>query len=338
MKREEARENTFHVARHVRRLALETARAYRDQVGHFVKFCQEQRPSGTNEEKVVAYLSSVAPRISASTQKQKLHAILFFFEHVLQKPLGELGPWRYAKVAKRLPVWLNASETRRVLELMEGTHGLMARLTYGCGLRMSECVRLRVQHIDLENRIVKLVATKGNKDRSVALPASLVAPLGAHLQKVRALWEGDQARGLPPVAMPEGMERKFAALGSQWAWFWVFPQGRVSTCPETGIVRRHHVVRQVYSRALKKAVRQAGIGKRVTMHVLRHSYATHQIQRGVPTTILQKLLGHKSLATTEVYVHCLPQHLTGTSSPLDDLSGPVVVPFEPQTHSLAAAL
>lgn len=170
MNKKTAREKTFEVARHQRRLALETARAYRDQVGHFVAYCQRVKPAGTNEEKVVAYLSSVAHRIAASTQKQKLHALLFFFEHVLQKPLGDLGPWRYAKVPKRMPVWLNASETRRVLDLMEGTYGLMARLTYGCGLRMSECVRLRVQHIDLENRIVRLVATKGNKDRSVALP------------------------------------------------------------------------------------------------------------------------------------------------------------------------
>lgn len=225
MNKKDAKKKTFHVARHIRRLAYDTAKAYRDQVGSFVKYCQEHQPAGSNEEKVVAYLSHVAPGISASTQKQKLNALLFFFEHVVEKPLGDLGPWRYAKIPKRLPVWLTRAETSRVLNLMDGVYGLMARLTYGCGLRMSECVRLRVQHIDLENRIVRLVATKGNKDRTVALPESLVAPLAEHLQKIRSLWEGDQARGLPPVAMPEGMERKFSGLGSQWAWYWVFPQG-----------------------------------------------------------------------------------------------------------------
>lgn len=324
MNRETARQETFRVARHVRRMALDTARAYRDQVGQFVAYCQDQKPTGSNEEKVVAYLSSVAHRISAATQKQKLHALLFFFEHVLEKPLGELGPWRYARVAKRLPVWLTQSEMQRVLSLMDGMYGLMAHLTYGCGLRRSECLRLRVQHIDLESRVVRIVASKGNKDRNLALPESLVAPLAEHLQKVRALWEGDQANGLPPVAMPEGMQNKFAALGSQWGWFWVFPQGRISQDPESGIRRRHHAVSAVFSRSVSSAVKKAGIAKRVTLHVLRHSFATHLIERGVAITTIQKLMGHKHISTTEVYLHCLPKVLTDTRSPLDDLQAKVV--------------
>jgi integron integrase len=336
MNRNEARERTWHVVRRIKRLALKTADAYGEQVYKFITYCRKNRLDGlSNEEKVIHWLSACAPRIAASTQKQKLCALLFFFEHVVEKPLGDLGPWQSARVPKRLPVWLTQAEMARILDLMSGTHQLMAQLTYGSGLRLMECCRLRVQHIDLEKRIVRLIGAKGDKDRCVPLPSSLVSPLGGHLQKVRALWEGDRARGLPPVALPDGMERKFPKAGANWEWFWVFPQGRVSTDPESGIVRRHHAHSKVYSRALKKAAKQAGIGKRVTMHVLRHSFATHLLERGTPLNVIQKLLGHKDISTTEKYLHCLPNLVTDTRSPLDDMQADKVVPFE-ATEKMAA--
>lgn len=324
MTKKEAREKTWHVVRNVCRYRMKTADAYADQVGHFVEFCALEKPQGTNEQKVTAYLSSVAPRIAASTQKQKLCALLFFFDKVLGKPLGDLGPWRYARVPKRLPVWLNQNETRRVLDLMTGTHALMARITYGSGLRLMECVRLRVQHIDLEKRTLFIIGAKGDKDRVLPLAQSCVAPLGEHLQRVRALWEGDRANGFEPVKLPDELERKYPNAGAEWPWFWAFPAKGLSVDRDCGVHRRHHACDAVYSRALKTASRRAGIGKRVTMHVLRHSFATHLIERGTPVTTVQKLLGHKSLETTEVYTHCLPHLLAKTRSPLDDLGGTVI--------------
>lgn len=326
----EAYDQTWHVVRHVCRLRAKTADAYAEQVAKFVGFCAAQKatfaPDVTNEQKVAAYLSYVAPNIAASTQNQKLNALVFFFAKVLGKPLGDLGPWSYAKRPKRLPVWLTQSETQRVLNLMIGTHALMARVTYGSGLRLMECVRLRVQHIDLEKRTLFILGSKGDKDRVVPLAQSCVADLGAHIQRVRSLWEGDRANKSAPVALPEGLERKYPNAGAEWCWFWLWPARNPSRDPETGAMRRHHTHEDVYSRALKTAVRRAGIGKRVTMHVLRHSFATHLLERGVAVTTVQKLLGHAYLETTSIYLHCLPQLITGTISPLDTLSAPLAFP------------
>lgn len=338
MTRREAYDKTWETVRHVARLREKTADAYASQVADFVGFCASTKPPGTNEEKVAAYLSHVAPRIAASTQNQKLNALLFFFARVVEKPLGDLGQWKYARRPKRLPVWLTQGETRRVLDLIPGTHGLMARITYGSGLRLMECVRLRVQHLDLEKRTLFIVGAKGDKDRIVPLPQSCVAELGAHLQRVRSLWEGDQANGLPPVMLPDGLERKYPRGGNEWPWFWAFPARNPSLDKRSGITRRHHTHEDVYSRSLKTAVRRAGIGKRVTMHVLRHSFATHLLERGTAVTTVQKLLGHAHLETTSIYLHCLPHLISATKSPLDDIEQDrKVVPFDPRAEPVRAA-
>lgn len=329
MNKAEAYSETLRVSRDVVRHRYKTAVAYAEQVAHFVGWCQANRSVGTNEQRVAAYLSHVAPRIAASTQNQKLNALVFFFDKVLGKPLGDLGQWAYARRSKRLPVWLNPTETLRLLNLMHGTHQLMARVTYGSGLRLMECVRLRVQHIDLEQRTAFIIGAKGDKDRIVPLAQSVIAPLGEHIQRVRALWEGDQANGLPPVALPDGLERKYPNYGRTWEWFWLWPARSISRDPESGIVRRHHTHEDVYSRALKVAARKAGIGKRVTMHTLRHSFATHFLENGGDVHVLQKLLGHSHLETTSVYLHCLPKLISQARSPLDALEAPVV-PFNPQ--------
>ena len=328
MRRQEAYDRTWHTARHVARFAKKTADAYAQQVSHFVRYCQDHStPGATNEERVCAWLSHVAPSISASTQNQKLCAVLFFFDRVIGKPLGDLGKWRYARKPKRLPVWMTPTETARTLTLMRGTHQLMAQVCYGSGLRLMELVRLRTQHINLEDRTLHIIGGKGDKDRVVPLATSIIAPLADHLQHTRALWEGDQANDLPPVQLPDGVVRKYPNAGREWSWFWVFPQRQPSRDPETGITRRHHTHEDVFSRKLKQAAREAGVGKRVTMHVLRHSFATHLLERGEPLTKIQRLLGHTKLETTSVYLHCLPKLITSTRSPLDDLEGRKIVPF-----------
>jgi integron integrase len=327
MNAKEAREAMWRHVRLVERCRLNTANTYANRVYEFVCFCVEHRPAGNNEQKVAAFLSARAPRISAKTQNQVLCALVKFFAKVLRKPLGDLGGWAYARVKPRAPVWMSQDEVRRTLALMHGTHQLMAQVSYGSGLRLMECVRLRVQHVDLEKRTLYIIGAKGDKDRVVPLARACVPPLAAHLQRVRALWEGDQAKGHPPVALPEGLERKYPNAGREWPWFWVFPQGALSRDPETGIVRRHHVVEDVYSRALKIAAARAGVSKRVKSHTLRHSFATHFLENGGDLSRLQRLLGHSSLETTEIYLHCAPHVIAQARSPLDDLQGVVVVPF-----------
>ncbi len=309
-----------------RHLAWTTEQAYGAQIARFVEFCATRPPELSNEERVRAWLEDMAPRVAARTQAQALNAVAFLFRDVLEKPLGDLGSWARAKIPRRLPVWLTVAETQRVLALAEGTHALMLRLTYGCGLRLMECVRLRIQHLDLERRTLRLVGAKGDKDRTVALPASLIVPLAEHLQRVRALWEGDRARGLPPVALPGTLAAKLPRAGAEWPWFWVFPGRSLSTDPRTGIVRRHHAHEDGLSKHLRAIVARAGIAKRVTMHVLRHSYATHQLERGVPLHKLRDLLGHNDISTTEIYLHVLPREVVAVGSPLDDHAG-AIVPF-----------
>lgn len=301
--------------------AYNTEVTYCSRIADFVAFCARRPELKSSEERVRAWLEDMAPRVAAKTQAQALNAVVFLYRDVLEKPLGELGNWARAKIPRRLPVWLSVPEIKRVLALPTGTHALMLHLVYGCGLRLMEVVRLRVKDLDLERGMVTIRGAKGDKDRALPLPASLVAELGNHVQRVRALWEGDQARGMPPVMLPGTVANKYPNAGREWCWFWVFPGRNLSTDPRSRIVRRHHCHEDGLSKALKAAVRRAGISKRVTMHVLRHSYATHQLERGVPIHRLKDLLGHNDISTTEIYLHVLPKDLQSAGSPLDDFGG-----------------
>lgn len=317
--------------------SYKTEQAYLAQIRRYMTFVLQPGLPATSEGKVHAFLESLAPHVAAKTQNQALNAVVFLYRDVLEQPLGQLASWTYAKVPRRLPVWLTVPETARVLGLTSGTHSLMLRLTYGCGLRLMEVCRLRVQHLDLERRTVTIMGGKGDKDRTVGLPASLVPELAGHLQRVRLLWEGDQAAGHPPVALPGTLENKYPNAGREWCWFWAFPGRSLSTDPRSGIVRRHHTHEDGLSKHLRAAVRRAGISKRVTMHVLRHSYATHQLERGVPLHKLRDALGHNDISTTEIYLHVLPREVADIGSPLDALAGPVVVPFAAPVSSAAFA-
>ncbi len=320
----------------LRHWSYKTEVAYLAQIRRYVGFLARPGLPKTSEGKVRAWLEDMAPHVAAKTQNQALNAIVFFYRDVLEKSLGDLGGWSRAKVARRLPVWLTVTETQRVLALTSGTHSLMLRLVYGCGLRLMECVRLRTQHLDLERGTLTVMGGKGDKDRTVGLPGSLIPELAAHLQRTRALWEGDVAQGCPPVELPGTLVNKYPNAGREWNWFWVFPGRNLSTDPRSGVVRRHHAHEDGLSKHLKSAVRRAGIGKRVTMHVLRHSYATHQLERGVPLHKLRDALGHNDISTTEIYLHVLPKEVASIGSPLDCLAGAPVVPF-PITARAATA-
>ncbi len=282
----------------------------------------------TSEMRLNAYLTADAPHIAAKTQNQRLCAIVRYYAEVLRKPLGDIGTFGYAHVPKRLPVWLNHAEIKRLLVIMGGTTGLMARLTYGAGLRLMEITRLRTQDIDFEQRIIFVREGKGNKDRVVPLPASLVHPLADHLQRVRGLWDADQERRTNPVQVPESVGRKIPQSGGQWGWFWVFPSAGLSRDPETGIIRRHHVTRNCLQKAVSGAAVKAAIHKRVTVHTLRHTFATHHLERGTHIEQLRQLLGHESIETTMIYLHCLPKAVNAAGSPLDDIEPTgQVIPF-----------
>lgn len=309
--------------------SVHTAATYGSAVVDYFRWLQggSIARDALSEDKVSRYLSHIAPHCAAKTQNMKLCAIVRYYRAVLKRPLGELPSWTYAKVARRLPVCLTPDEMRRMLGLMSGTPALMARLTYGAGLRLMETTALRIQDIDLAQQLVTVRAGKGNKDRTVPLAQSLVAPLGEHIQRVRSLWEADAARGTPPVMLPDGLERKYPNGGRQWNWFWVFPGRDLSRDPASGIVRRHHVHRNCLGKVVATAARKAAIAKRVTVHALRHSFATHQLMRGVNIKQLQELMGHNSIETTQIYLHCLPNEINRAGSPLDDLGGSPVVDF-----------
>lgn len=318
----------------VRHESWKTGQAYGSAVVHYWRFLQShpELKSATSEARIQAYLTHIAPHVAAKTQNQRLCAIKRYYEQVLQRPLGDLGQWVYAKRPQAVPVWLNRTETRRLIDLLPDTWHLMARLCYGSGLRLMELIRLRQQHVDLEKRTIFVLGGKGGKDRVVPLAASVVPDLAAHIQRVRSLWQADQARGLPPVHLPNGLERKYPNAGKEWPWFWLWPGRNLSRDPVSGLIRRHHVQENGFQKAIKAASVRSGIGKRIKVHTLRHSFATHFLEGGGSVHVLQQLLGHANLETTSIYLHCLPSLVTGARSPLDDLAYASPVISFPSSH------
>jgi integron integrase len=298
-----------------------TEQSYSHWIKRFILFNQKRHPSEMGAPEVEAFLSSLAVErnVSASTQKQALAAILFLYKEVLAVDLPWLDGITRAKQRVRVPVVLSRLEVERILALMEGTHGLMARLLYGTGMRLMEGVRMRVKDVDFDRREVTVREGKGGKDRVTMLPMSLATPLSNHLERVRALYEGDRAAGLPGVFMPDALERKYPSAGKSWPWFWLFPSASLSSDPTTGIRRRHHTHEQSLQRALKRAVSMAGIGKPATTHTLRHSFATHLLESGYDIRTVQELLGHSDVSTTMIYTHVLNKGGRGVVSPLDRL-------------------
>ena len=301
--------------------SLRTEQAYVHWVRAFVRFHGLRHPRSMGQQEVEAFLSWLATerQVSVSTHRQALAALLFLYQQVFGLQL----PWMDAigRPARkpRLPVVLSHDEVRAVLGLLDGVHGLLARLLYGTGLRITEALQLRVKDVDFERQTLVVRAGKGGKDRVVMLPAALVAPLRDQLQRARLLWQGDGLAGRAGVQLPDALDRKYPRAGLSWAWFWVFPQADHSVCPRTGVLRRHHVYDQTFQRAFKKAVDQAGVLCPATPHTLRHSFATHLLQSGTDIRTVQSLLGHSDVATTMVYTHVLAVAAGAVRSPLDAL-------------------
>ena len=299
--------------------SIRTEQAYTDWIKRFVLFHKKRHPTDMGAAEVEEFLThlAVAGKVSASTQNQAKSALLFLYREVLAMELPWLDEVAKAKSAKRLPVVLTVAETLRLLDRMDGTAGLIARLLYGSGMRVMEGARLRVKDIDFERCELIVREGKGNKDRVTMLPQSLVASLKLHLARVKALHQEELSVGLGEVYMPFALSRKYPSAGREWHWQYVFPAAKRSVDPRSGIERRHHVSDQSVQRAVRQAARDAGLNKPVTPHTLRHSFATHLLQSGYDIRTVQELLGHKDVQTTMIYTHVLNRGGRGVVSPLD---------------------
>lgn len=301
--------------------SLRTEQAYVHWIRAFVRYHGLRHPKTMGGPEVEAYLSwlSSARGVSVSTHRQALSALLFLYQQVF----GQQLPWMQAigrpQRKPRVPEVMSVSEVRAVLVLLEGTHGVLARLLYGTGLRISEALQLRIKDVDFERRTLVVRAGKGGKDRVVMLPAALAPGLREQMHRARVLWEADARAGRGGVQMPDALERKYPRAGASWSWFWVFPQAEHSVCPRSGVERRHHLFDQTFQRDFKRAVHRAGITRPATPHTLRHAFATHLLQAGTDIRTVQKLLGHSDVSTTMIYTHVLEVAGGAVRSPLDAL-------------------
>jgi integron integrase len=297
------------------------AQSYIHWIKRYIYFHKKRHPAEMREKEVSAFLThlAVARKVSASTQNQALSALLFLYGEVLGIKLDWMDKIVRAKHTKRLPVVLTQGEVKLALSCLEGTRWLMASLLYGCGLRLMECLRLRVKDVDFSYRQILVRDGKGAKDRITMLPDIVIEPLKRHLVKVKSLHEQDLAEGFGEVHLPYALSRKYPHAGKEWAWQYVFPSVKRSVDPEDGVIRRHHLDDSVLQRAIKSAIRQAGIDKPATPHTLRHSFATHLLQSGYDIRTVQELLGHSDVSTTMIYTHVLNKGGRGVASPLDSL-------------------
>ncbi len=301
--------------------SIRTEQVYGDWVRRFILFHGKRHPREMGAREVEAFLSHLAVegRVSASTQNQARSALLFLYKEVLETELPWLEGVESAKVGKRLPVVLTAEEAQRLLAPIQGSAGLILRLLYGTGLRIMECLRLRVKDLDFARREITVREGKGFKDRVTMLPEKLLIPLSDHLLTVKALHEADLAAGFGEVYLPWALERKYPTAAREWAWQYVFVAAKRSLDPRSGVVRRHHVEAQSIQRAMREALRLAGISKPATPHTLRHSFATSLLDSGYDIRTVQELLGHADVSTTMIYTHVLQRGGRGVRSPLDSL-------------------
>jgi integron integrase len=306
----------------VRHYSLRTEDAYHDWCRRFILFHGKRHPDTMAEPEVNAFLTHLAVEghVAASTQNQALSALLFLYQHVLAKPLDRLSVVR-AHRPERLPVVLSRAEVHRVLSHLTGTPRLIAVLLYGGGLRVTECLSLRVHDVDFDRHELLVRHGKGGKDRRTMFARSADQPLREHLARVKVRFDRDRADGVPGVSLPDAIGRKYPTAGTQWGWQWVFPSVVLSVDPRSGVRRRHHAHPSAVNRSITAAVRAAGITKHATAHTLRHAFATHLLDDGQDIRTVQALLGHTSVETTMIDTHVLNAGGMRVPSPADRLLG-----------------
>ncbi len=302
--------------------SINTERSYLTWINRFLLFHGGTHPRDCTEPEIAAFLEHLALRrkVAASTQGLALNALVFFFARVLERPLGDIGPFKRPTKPRRLPTVLSPNEISALCADIEGMKGLMVRLMYGCGLRVTECVRLRVQDLDFDYRQITIRLSKGKKDRVVPMPATLTERLRRQIGWRSHLHEKDREAGIAGVYIPTALARKYPKAENDLGWQYLFPSNQVSQDPRSGKTRRHHVHHSIIQKCVRTAARTAGITKRVTSHTLRHSFATHLIASGTDIRTVQDLLGHADVSTTMIYTHVLGRGGHGVRSPLDTLN------------------
>lgn len=312
----------------MRHYSPRTEESYVAWTRRYVVFHGMRHPSALSAPDIAAFLShlAVVEHVSASTQNQALGALLFLYRHVLGVDVGAMHGIVRARTPERLPVVLSRGEVRSVLAHLVGVPRIIALLLYGGGLRLSECLDLRVKDLDLERGQVVVRRGKGGKDRVTTLPASLRPALEEHLRRVRRVFDADRRRGVGGVALPDNLGRKYPNASREWGWQFLFPAGRVCHDPRWGGPTRFHLHPSAVQREVTAAARKAGLAKRVSCHTFRHSFATHLLEDGYDIRTVQDLLGHRDVSTTMIYTHVLNRGALGVRSPADALEAGVKIP------------
>ena len=290
-------------------------------IKQFILFHQKRHPNTMGGQEVEDFLTylTVQRKVAASTQNQALNAITFLYNRVLEQEIGSFNNATRAKVRQNLPIVLSRQEVSTLFVHLAGVHWLMAGLLYGSGLRLMECLRLRIKDLDFSLQQLMVRKGKGNKDRITMLPEQLLEALRDHLATIKQTHDNDLKNGYGMVYLPYPLKRKYSNADKEWGWQYLFPASKISTDPRSGIVRRHHLHESVLQRAMKKAVRAAHIYKPATPHTLRHSFATHLLEDGYDSRTIPELLEHKDIRTTQIYTHVMNRGANAVKSPLRHL-------------------
>jgi integron integrase len=304
-----------------RHLQWRTEQTYRGWAHRFAFWLRERPVEDAGADDIRGFLDHLAVdrKVSASTQRQALNALVFLQREALGRDPGDFSGFRPGRLSKRIPAVLSQRECQALFAQLSGTNRLMAQLMYGAGLRLMELLRLRVQDVNFEQGILIVRSGKGGKDRVSVLPESLRTPLLEHRERLRQLFDEDRQAELPGVWLPVPVENKIPTAGVLWAWQWFFPSRQLAIDPRNGLRRRHHLNDASFQNAIRKAARAAGLSQRVTPHTLRHSFATHLLAGGADIRTVQELLGHADVATTMIYTHVLNRPGLAVRSPLDNL-------------------
>ena len=304
-----------------RHYSKRTEDSYINWIKRYIYYHQKRHPKEMDAKDINKFLTHLAvkEKVSASTQNQALCAIVYLYKNVLKKDVGDLGELVWAKKPKRIPVVFTKSEVKAVLSQLEGVKWLMGMLLYGAGLRLTECLRLRVKDIDFEYKQISVRDGKGEKDRITMLPEKVIEPLKEQMKYVKILFEKDIREDYTTVYLPYALERKYPNAGREFGWRYIFPSDKISKDPRTGIRRRHHIHESKLTKTVKQAVRRCGISKQVSCHTFRHSFATHLLEEGYDIRTVQELLGHSNVNTTMIYTHVINRGGMGVKSPADNL-------------------
>ena len=301
--------------------SIRTEETYVGWIKRYIYFHNRRNPKDMGEKEIRQFLTDLAvnQKVAAATQNQAFNALLFLYRDVLKQEFEDLGDVVRAKKSRKLPVVFSKSEIRKIINQLEGRNWLMGQLMYGAGLRVMECVRLRIKDVDFGYRQIVVRDGKGGKDRITMLPDLVTDNLKRHLEKAKDIHEIDLKAGFGTVYMPYALERKYKHADRSWPWQWVFPASKRSIDPRSGVERRHHIHESVIQKAIKKAIRGSGITKTGNCHALRHSFATHLLEAGYDIRTIQELLGHKDVSTTMIYTHVLNRGGRSVQSPGDML-------------------